>query len=222
MTIVLAKNVHFSILDDTAVFLHLRQDKYFALSRAASQALRAIIDGKVPTDTMLGLLAPAVRQGLLEIDPSARDLPAPCSAIPAGTAYVSAPHRRLSMRSAVALYYRFKASLSLRLFGPYRVTTRLAKRARTLGPLQGPCLGADFADICASHRWSDAWLGRKGHCLPRSIALFDNLISRGLRPTLIVGVRVTGFTAHCWIQHGKWILNDDVDTVRLFQPIFEV
>jgi hypothetical protein len=56
-------------------------------------------------------------------------------------------------------------------------------------------------------------------CLQDSLALAGWLKRRGVQPTVVFGVAVPAFAAHCWVQHDDAILNDSFDRVSRFTPI---
>lgn len=56
-------------------------------------------------------------------------------------------------------------------------------------------------------------------CLPRSIALALVLAGHGIRSTVVIGVRRSPFSAHCWVQAGPVVLNDTLDEVRRVTPL---
>ena len=56
-------------------------------------------------------------------------------------------------------------------------------------------------------------------CLLDSIALVRWLAARGLPATLVFGVKLHPFAAHCWVQSGTLLLNDRLETVHRFAPV---
>ena len=56
-------------------------------------------------------------------------------------------------------------------------------------------------------------------CLPRSIALALCLARRGCRAHVVLGVKIAPFCAHCWVQVGDQVLNDEVEEVLRYAPI---
>jgi hypothetical protein len=56
-------------------------------------------------------------------------------------------------------------------------------------------------------------------CLFDSLALLEFLACQGHFPRLIFGVRADPFSAHCWIQAGNVVLNDNLERVRAHTPI---
>jgi len=56
-------------------------------------------------------------------------------------------------------------------------------------------------------------------CLFDSLALLEFLAGRRLFPNLVFGVVADPFQAHCWVQKGSVILNDDLERIRRYKPI---
>jgi hypothetical protein len=59
-------------------------------------------------------------------------------------------------------------------------------------------------------------------CLFESLAQLEFLASFGLFPQLVFGVVADPFQAHCWLQEGPVVLNDDLERVQKFKPILSV
>jgi hypothetical protein len=64
--------------------------------------------------------------------------------------------------------------------------------------------------------------GEADECLPRSLAFRRLAFQRGHRPSLVIGVKIDPFGAHCWVQSGSRVDSDSVERVRLFTPILVV
>ncbi|OGN43910.1 MAG: hypothetical protein A2623_07920 [Caulobacterales bacterium RIFCSPHIGHO2_01_FULL_70_19] len=64
------------------------------------------------------------------------------------------------------------------------------------------------------------WLPIEGECLPRSAMLIAFLRRRGLAADWVFGVRLWPFNAHCWVQAGDVCLNDDVERLCAYTPIY--
>ena len=45
------------------------------------------------------------------------------------------------------------------------------------------------------------------------------MISDGLIPELVLGVKLRPFEAHCWVQYGDLLVSDHLGTVEPFTPI---
>lgn len=59
----------------------------------------------------------------------------------------------------------------------------------------------------------------KEHCLFDSFALAEFLSVFGVGLSVVFGVRLRPFGAHCWVQDRDAVLNDSVDHVSCFTPI---
>src|SRR3546814_2824721 len=59
----------------------------------------------------------------------------------------------------------------------------------------------------------------KDRCLQRSIALQHLLARNGFESSLVFGVRLNPFHAHCWLQNGDLILNDTLEVVGPFKAL---
>lgn len=57
------------------------------------------------------------------------------------------------------------------------------------------------------------------NCLTDSIALVLWLERRGQRASLVFGVKLNPFGAHCWVQSDQLLLNDHVEHVERFTPV---
>lgn len=59
-------------------------------------------------------------------------------------------------------------------------------------------------------------------CLFDSLALLIFLAKYDMFPTWVFGVQSEPFAAHCWVQHGEFVLNDTVDRVAVYTPLMAV
>ncbi|RZI56887.1 MAG: lasso peptide biosynthesis B2 protein [Rubrivivax sp.] len=62
----------------------------------------------------------------------------------------------------------------------------------------------------------------RDRCLHDSLALTMFLASEGHRARWVIGVKLSPFGAHSWVQYGRTVLNDQHDYVRAFRPILVV
>lgn len=66
------------------------------------------------------------------------------------------------------------------------------------------------------------WSPAQGACLHRAWVLRALLRQRGQDADWVFGVRTWPFSAHCWLQVGDAVLDDDPDRVALYTPILAV
>lgn len=227
----LASGVSLTFVNEIAVFLDLRSDQYVALAPDLSSILRRTGQGQeVHLSERMALHAPALDK-LLDFTTA--------SGSPFETCQLAHPVIRRSpeeMKAGLipifrAAWCRAKARVMLRLVGPFRTTQYLSRRsASAIGDRNledqstaTAAKGSSCVDrVLAAHGRLDAAFGNADKCLARSIALFEHLCAFGIRPTLVAGVRIAPFTAHCWVQLDGALLNDEIDNVRVFQPILVI
>lgn len=56
-------------------------------------------------------------------------------------------------------------------------------------------------------------------CLPDSLALVGWLGRHGLPSTLVFGVKLDPFAAHCWVQSSTLLLSDRLEEIERFTPV---
>lgn len=64
--------------------------------------------------------------------------------------------------------------------------------------------------------------GPHNECLKDSLTLMEFLAAYELHPTLVMGVRVRPFAAHCWVQAEGVVLTDHESTVQRYSPILAI
>jgi hypothetical protein len=102
------------------------------------------------------------------------------------------------------------------------VITGLAKRKHAAGRSGG-------VDTQVARRATEAFIrlrpllfGAQDACLYDSLALARFLSYYGQYPTCVIGVQTSPFGAHCWVQEGAFVFNDEPEHVRRFTPILAV
>lgn len=84
-----------------------------------------------------------------------------------------------------------------------------------------PSADADAVVPAARAFWKIMpWLPVEGECLVRSALLMSFLKHSGLSADWVFGVRLWPFSAHCWVQVGDVCLNDDVERLAAYTPIY--
>ena len=80
----------------------------------------------------------------------------------------------------------------------------------------------DPGEVAAGFVAADRLITARGRCLARSIAMARTMSACGIAPTLVLGVKLRPFEAHCWVQHHDVLISDDPGTVAPFTPILIV
>jgi hypothetical protein len=239
----LASHVYGCSTGDYTVLLDLERNRYLGVSAADSELLEQLIlgwprgseamltarrNGKEPSHGTTGLLDELIQCGMVCPHSSADDgviksinIDRPQTALLDGY-----ENYRASVKLSNAARFvsaAFVAAVSLKYSPLHKIVARLIARRSRVGP-SADTIDVDDARSCVatfSHLQSMLFTARDA-CLLHSLALSDFLARHSLFPHVVIGVATTPFAAHCWIQHGAVIFNDDPGHVRGFTPILVV
>lgn len=212
----LAAGVGFCEVDGELVFLDLRRDKYVALrgnDRAAFERLQAARPNSSDDMTRLvrtGLIARC--DGAEKLLPTAIDVPAVDLATREHAGFSS-----IMACSAAAALRRARRAMQ-----PQNIATVLAASARAK-QVAGFGSSEEALTLVAARYVACRWaIPVEPRCLIDALALDDILLRRGLVATLVFGVRLNPFAAHCWLQSSERILTGTAAEARNFTPIMVV
>ena len=212
----LQPHISFAMVGDQAIFLDLCRDRYFALDEAAAEAFAALrsdptchcSDERAETLLARGLFVRSTE---------------PLRFLPAR---IEAPDRDLPDDGAKPalrdlLHVLFLAIACRRTVRRQPLETVIARRRKIPAKSSG---GARAATLALAQRFlrARALVPIKPVCLQDSLALRDWLAAHGAQSSLVLGVRLDPFAAHCWVQHGDIVLNDAADRVAAYAPILVV
>lgn len=90
-----------------------------------------------------------------------------------------------------------------------------------VAPDRDPAVNRQAVAQAAKAFWRLApWLPMEGECLIRSAMLMSYLRRAGLSADWVFGVRLWPFSAHCWVQIDDLCLNDDIERLAAYTPIY--
>jgi len=204
-----APGVFMAAVEDDIVMLDCRSDSYGCLPEAAPHVI--IADHSVSADP--DMLAALQDANLLsdECQPLRRSLP------PTPTVEMNTTGKGLAVRDAV----RFLASCrDARRLGQSPSIERFLE-ALPPEPRGVPDPGR-VASITATFQNLLPWAPAQGVCLWRAFVLLAMLRRAGQTATWMFGVRTWPFSAHCWLQVGDTVLDDDPERVAAYTPIMAV
>jgi len=205
----LADGVYMVPVDDDLVILDLRADAYACLPHAAA-AVR--IDGAT-VEADLGLLGLMTETGLVH-DAQPRH----------GRTPPALPGRCVEPRSGwtsiLAAAYMLIAHFRIHHLGSGPTVQALIK---ALPSRPAKCAdAARAAAVTAAFIRLMPWAPRQGACLHRAFLLLSMLRRAGVDAVWVFGVRTWPFAAHCWLQMGDAVLDDDPERVSQYAPIMAV
>lgn len=127
-----------------------------------------------------------------------------------------------SLRYSMAFYRSvLNASLKLRYLSLRNAVRTVVDRKRS-ACRSGVHAHGERAELVAAFSLLRPFYFRQYRCLFDSLALIEFLARFGHFPSWVFGVKTDPFGAHCWVQDGKHVLNDDFERVRIFTPIMAV
>jgi hypothetical protein len=198
----------FCLVDDRAIVLDARADRYWMLAPTPSAALARTASGEC-RDGDAEILEDLVEQGLVQAGDEGGVL-APCAIEPVEESQFDLDPIAPGFRTPGALSAYAAARLRLRFRGLEASLLHLAKLRRRRSSAHDDRTVAAFGRL-------RLWVSADGRCLPLSIALATRCAAEDIR--LVFGVRLNPFAAHAWVQRGNRVLNDEVHVVRQFTPI---
>lgn len=213
--------VGYGLVDERAVFLDLRRDRYLMLDAARETALRALrnISGTAeePRD-QAEAIARLLPTGLFRQVPSGGNLE-PLSLVRPSTSLLDRPVATARW-PAILRVWRAVARARRRLATtPLSAIVDAHRRGRSLGARRD---GAGIESAAAIFLAARALVPIERHCLTDAIALLDWLAGDARHVRLVFGVRMNPFRAHCWLQTGRVVLTDACDAVAPLVPVLEV
>ncbi|MFD1104142.1 lasso peptide biosynthesis B2 protein [Sphingobium olei] len=223
MPLALCPGVSFCIVNDAAVFLDLNANRYFCLKQPDIGVLTSLRDAAPGSIATHPILRPLMARGLVRegsTDQLANNGIGIVEAVRDLTSYPLTGNGKESTIRAVLTELSWSATLKMR---------SLASIAETLGAKRNSLKDAPpdnsnghFVEIAAALERSALITGVDGRCLPRSLAYISLCRHRSIATTLVFGVRLNPFQAHCWVQHKQTVLNDRLEHVRCFTPILAI
>lgn len=205
----------YCVTSGQAVFLDRCQDRYFALSHDQTQILACFVrDRERKPETAFLFSANIVTSSPAPEPMAALIVAVPLTRVHAPEAFsfsLAMTARLLLLERLVAKRLRDKGLAAA--LGHFRAA-KSARGSRGRFP--------SAAAICARIAGADYLRARHDHCLTRSLALGELLRAQGFSPTLVLGVSINPFAAHCWLQDEEGLLNERPDMTARYQPILSI
>lgn len=214
-TFALAPHLSFCWIDGEAVFLDADRNRYFRLTGPANAALLGLTRQSAASGRGLKTL---VERGIVIAPARGPGLVAPTEiAVPGRSLAEEINMSACGLTAAIEISWDVgRISRDLRRERLARILRWVAATGpsrRGTGPLERP-----LARFLGARRLVPA----TPTCLLDSLALFRFLARRGHRPTLVFGVRLDPFAAHCWLQTREAVLNDPAEHASAFTPILAI
>lgn len=223
MAYALRGGLSFCVAGDRLVFLDLPSDRYFCLSPQIEADFRDLIEGRSPG----GSASSGLQSGkLLIADARANDI-TPCIMPEVTGELCGEPRSLAALDSLAAVGGILRSRTELRLRGLASTIQHLVNRKASIRrphamPAAPTAPERDLIRVAGSFAAASGIIDTHGRCLPWSLAIAHRLLSLGINPLLILGVRLTPFAAHAWVQVGGTLINEHRVRTEVFTPILVV
>lgn len=233
-----SSHVHACLADRHLVFLDLKRDKYLCLDETTSRALDWLVDiesaSGLRAEAARRILPPSVeaivadlhKQGILTqgIRTKERaDDHLGFHPIPDRIMSPVAPRPIANRRPPTSrqLWHFARATISakwkLRTLPIERTVQEVTRRRDRRGKPQLDTHST--SEVVSAFHAMRPLFPHKQVCLFDSLALLDFLAPFDAFPTWVFGVKMNPFMAHCWVQDGPIVLNENIDYVKQFTII---
>ena len=115
-----------------------------------------------------------------------------------------------------------KVDWCLRKWKLSRTLAKIERRRPRVGPCMGLLEDSSAKKLIATFKELRPLYPRPYLCLFDSLALLEFLAGYHTYPRIVFGVVADPFQAHCWLQEGDVLLNDDLERVAKYKPILSV
>lgn len=208
----LAPHVHAAVLGKDLVLLDGRSDRYLAIPGS----LVTLMEDSAAVDLGPGLLLAGKAAAALDRAGLLRTCGRPWSPLPPpGRALTPAVGQPLSASDwcslVVALTSAGRRLRSGRSLGATSFTSRRAP--------PDPAEEDSLADAVGRLSKLRLLVPTPRRCLPSALVARSFLELEGLSVDIVAGVRSHPFGAHCWLEAGGMVIDDDLDRVSAYTPI---
>lgn len=213
MDVWLSDGVHAVMIDDDIVFLDVACNAYFCLPNIGAVLAMA---GRRLAVSAEGLAEDLLAAGLAAVTPSGQAPPQVVAPARTARAVIDAD-RDLRRQGPSLAHWRqaIIAGLAARAAERRGFADRLPPPKTLAAPAPTSALLADLV----AYRAMQPWLPFDGACLFRSQMLRAYLHALGHHVDWIFGVRTWPFGAHCWLQAGDLVLDDEAERLVAYRPI---
>ncbi len=219
----LRENVHFCIADDRTVFLDVLADRYFCLPFHCDMAFQALLHGEEIGGAAREALSPLTHAGILLPDISAPPLQVTTAGIrPALDARprIDRPPTFSGIIQAIICQLLASRRLKRKSLADIIAGIRIEQARSSAEPPAG--IEQAISELVSAFSATAVFFRTADLCLARALAFSMACHRRRITPTIVFGVQLNPFRAHCWVQREDRIILDDLGQAPLFTPIMVV
>ncbi|PQA87186.1 lasso peptide biosynthesis B2 protein [Hyphococcus luteus] len=230
-----------AMTDGVLVFLDLKKDRYSCLEPRCSAAVAGLLGLNAPreegadetgasgeTPAVDELVRDLLERGLVTRDArkgKRAEMISHTAMLRETPGYLPGEGPYIQLRHVAAF---FRALLVTSLLLGFSDISHIAARIRRRRRREKPARRCDAHDerirklIEIFRVLRPLGVAVKDRCLFNSLLLIEFLAAFGIFPEWRFGVRVHGFHAHCWVQEGELICDDQIQNLAASAPIMSV
>jgi len=221
MHVRLRDGLHYCTCVGRTIFLDVKANRYFAVSAEVDRAFQALTHDGAPVEPTSKALEPLLSAGLLVPADVPGLITQPYEMIPAKQDFHRRPVKPSFFAGAQALAHRYRAARKVR-GQPFATVLKNVRERKASLTSVAPDPSGEISLVLAAFASTAPVFRARNQCLPQSIAFHRLCLDRGVPATLVIGVSVNPFAAHCWVQLDDMVINDRVERIRQFTPILEI
>jgi hypothetical protein len=220
MTLAFRDNIRSCITNGRVVMLDLDRADYLCLPDVIELVLQKALVSSDLSASERDCIRELIEAGLLvetsePQNPLPPPLPAPTEEFPASGGDI--PWWNI----CIALSFHVIAATALTVLPLTKAVT--PKRPRRIPHAKSaPQIRAILWQAANTFEASERLYPSNNKCLRRSLALAKFLTTQGIAAKLVIAVKMRPFGAHAWVQFDDLVVNDTLDNVRPFTPIYVV
>lgn len=231
-----ANAASYCLLDNVSIFLDRRNDKYHYLDREKTRVLDTLRSGLNPDDagdTTLsnhapvdaGFLQELTEKHLLTMQAEGAKRLAPVSHTNAQSS-VYDDYWKMKLYPATIAYLAFQHISLLRRMNKENLYDMTQKAEKLKAGLAGREKNVSHGEMQAkAKRIIDSRYyvyTYRDKCLFDSCLFFTHFIKKRIPVSWVFGVNLYPFAAHCWVEYKGLVLNDPLERVAGFTPIYVI
>ena len=227
-----APAVSYCLLDNVCIFLDRQGDKYHYLDRKKTGLLESLRNGLGPEDALpknetssaFHIVQELVSKNLLTENGTGKALEPVAHQIPSASVYDSYWKRRLHPTTIAYLASKHhKLQQRLKQESLYDTTQKAEKLKDKAGKHNSNLDSEKILDkarrIIDSRYFVYTY---KDKCLFDSCLFFEHFTKQGIPVDWVFGVNLYPFSAHAWVEYEGLVLNDELERIAAFTPIYVI
>lgn len=219
----LCDDLTFCRVDSHFIFMDVQNDRYFQLPAALEQTFTAVVDKKDCVGMDIGEL---IRRNILfETKAINNEAATPVIKSPSRSAtedeVENSKLRILTYIEVLAIVASTRLHLKTKQLGGIinHIVADRRKNTCAHGSSSAACTELRLLQATRLFRHARLYVPIKTSCLLDSLSLTKFLSRRNLPASIVFGVTLNPFTAHCWVQAGDLVLNETVGDANSHTPI---